>query len=155
MERPPTRRPMTQEQKDKARAAEYETGFGKPPAATRFQKGQSGNPGGRPRDPSLKTLLKRQLDEMVEYRENGVRNRASKKAILVARVFAEGLSGGVRERQQLLDLITRVFPEEFQDEPSTALSKDRQSILKRLMTRLGEGQVADPSEVVDDDDEPP
>lgn len=27
----------------------YEVGYGKPPAATRFQKGQSGNPNGRPR----------------------------------------------------------------------------------------------------------
>jgi hypothetical protein len=29
--------------------APYEVGYGKPPAATRFQKGQSGNPKGRPR----------------------------------------------------------------------------------------------------------
>ena len=29
--------------------ASYAVGYGKPPAHTRFQKGQSGNPGGRPR----------------------------------------------------------------------------------------------------------
>ena len=28
----------------------HEVGYGKPPAHTRFRKGQSGNPGGRPRD---------------------------------------------------------------------------------------------------------
>jgi hypothetical protein len=28
---------------------DYAVGFGKPPTASRFQKGQSGNPGGRPR----------------------------------------------------------------------------------------------------------
>ena len=27
----------------------YEVGYGKPPKATRFKKGQSGNPKGRPR----------------------------------------------------------------------------------------------------------
>jgi hypothetical protein len=29
--------------------APYEVGYGKPPASTRFRKGQSGNPGGRPK----------------------------------------------------------------------------------------------------------
>lgn len=35
-------------------AREYGVGYGKPPLETRFQKGQSGNPGGRPR--GTKTL---------------------------------------------------------------------------------------------------
>lgn len=30
----------------------YEVGYGKPPKSTRFKKGQSGNPGGRPRGAS-------------------------------------------------------------------------------------------------------
>lgn len=36
----------------------YEVGYGKPPAATRFRKGQSGNPAGRPRraKPKAKTI---------------------------------------------------------------------------------------------------
>jgi hypothetical protein len=32
-----------------AGAADYATGYGKPPLHTRFRKGQSGNPAGRPR----------------------------------------------------------------------------------------------------------
>ena len=31
------------------RSAEYQIGYGRPPQHTRFRKGQSGNPGGRPR----------------------------------------------------------------------------------------------------------
>ena len=37
---------------------DYPVGYGKPPAESRFQKGQSGNPGGRPRGTKkLVTLL--------------------------------------------------------------------------------------------------
>jgi|GEM_PF-1282321 hypothetical protein len=32
-----------------AKSAPYQVGYGKPPMHTRFRKGQSGNPGGRPR----------------------------------------------------------------------------------------------------------
>ena len=40
----------------------YEVGYGKPPKNTRFKKGMSGNPGGRPsakRNPSKKRSVKR------------------------------------------------------------------------------------------------
>jgi Family of unknown function (DUF5681) len=34
---------------------EYAIGYGKPPVHTRFAKGQSGNPKGRPKNPSKNT----------------------------------------------------------------------------------------------------
>src|SRR5918997_3032859 len=40
---------MTQENTKNAAPAIYEVGYGKPPVHTRFRKGQSGNPSGRPR----------------------------------------------------------------------------------------------------------
>lgn len=114
-------------------------GFGSPPQATRFQKGQSGNPSGRPKDPTARTLLKSFLAEEIDYSENGRRARASKKAVFLSKVVADGLTGGVRERQQLLDLMAKYTPEEFQEEPTAVLSKDRQSILERFIQRLGDG----------------
>jgi hypothetical protein len=39
---------MTKDEKS-SRARDYAVGYGKPPAHTRFRKGRSGNPGGRPR----------------------------------------------------------------------------------------------------------
>lgn len=32
----------------------YAVGYGKPPVHTRFAKGQSGNPGGRPKEPEFR-----------------------------------------------------------------------------------------------------
>jgi hypothetical protein len=39
---------MSFEDQDKPPSDDYEVGYGKPPLRTRFRKGQSGNPGGRP-----------------------------------------------------------------------------------------------------------
>ena len=39
---------MSDRPEDRGRS-DYEEGYGKPPVRTRFRKGQSGNPGGRPR----------------------------------------------------------------------------------------------------------
>ena len=49
---------------------DYEVGYGKPPRHTRFVKGQSGNPRGRPPGAkNLKTLLNKALNELVVVTE--------------------------------------------------------------------------------------
>ena len=52
--------------------SDYEVGYGKPPGHTRFAKGQSGNPRGRPPGAkSFTTLLDEALNERVLVEENG------------------------------------------------------------------------------------
>jgi hypothetical protein len=54
---------------------DYEVGHGKPPRHTRFKKGQSGNPRGRPKgSKNLPTLLTEALNEPVVVAENGKRS---------------------------------------------------------------------------------
>jgi hypothetical protein len=53
-------------------AGDYEVGYGKPPKHTRFRKGQSGNPGGRPRGMTpgrAKALTLKEAYRMVRVKE--------------------------------------------------------------------------------------
>ena len=52
-------------------AGDYEVGYRKPPVHTRFRKGQSGNPRGRPRDGGIERTRRIVLEEA--YRKVTVR----------------------------------------------------------------------------------
>src|SRR5438045_7456742 len=66
---------------------EYEVGYGRPPRHTRFEKGRSGNPEGRPPGAkNLKTLLAEALNETVIVTENGGRRKITKRAAIVTQL---------------------------------------------------------------------
>jgi hypothetical protein len=56
----------------------FEVGYGKPPKATRFRKGQSGNPRGRKRSgENYLSIFKRLVTKQVRVSDNGVQRRLS------------------------------------------------------------------------------
>ena len=61
---------------------DYKVGYKRPPLHTRFRKGQSGNPRGRPRgSKNFSTLLAEALNEPVVVTEDGRRRRISKREL--------------------------------------------------------------------------
>ena len=66
---------------------EDEVGYSKPPRHSRFVKGQSGNPHGRPAGAkNLKTLLNKALNELVIVTENGGQRKISKREAIVTQL---------------------------------------------------------------------
>jgi hypothetical protein len=82
-----------------------EVGYGKPPHATRFKKGVSGNPKGRPKGSlNVATLFAKCVREKVVINEHGRRKKISKLEVAVKQVINKGASGDLRAFHQMREL---------------------------------------------------
>lgn len=91
----------------------YQVGYGKPPVATRFTKGVSGNPKGRPRfAKSLDTIVREVMLEKVPIRTAGGEKRVSRAEALVMKQLELASKGNVRALLQLLQLFRVAVPEQ-------------------------------------------
>ena len=87
------------------RSDDYEVGYKKPPKNMRFKAGQSGNPGGRPKDSkSLKTLVGKELNDNVDIREGGRLKAVSKRDVVAKQLVKKGMEGHDRSIETILKL---------------------------------------------------
>lgn len=87
----------------------YEVGFGKPPKNTRFKKGRSGNPYGRPRKkPDLYSALNRVLNETVTVTIEGDAETVTVQQALLLRLRHEALRGEIWAGKLLQKVVTAI-----------------------------------------------
>ena len=81
-------------------------GYGKPPKHSRFKKGVSGNPKGRPKRqaPELGDVIKAVLDVTVDYSEGGRTQTASRRELAVRRHLRNALKGDIEAAEALLKI---------------------------------------------------
>jgi hypothetical protein len=116
---------------------EYEVGYGKPPKETQFQKGQSGNPNGRPPgSKNLKTDLFEELQESILVREGSTAKPLSKQRAMVKSLTMKAIKGDTRAASVVLKLILRFLDLPNDDGAETPLTDDEQSIFAILQKRF-------------------
>ena len=74
---------------------EYAANYRKPPLHTRFKKGQSGNPRGRPKK-NLPTLLVAALNEPVFVTIDGERRKITKREAVITQLVNESAGANLR-----------------------------------------------------------
>jgi hypothetical protein len=86
-------------------AEESEVGYRSPPKATRFRKGQSGNPAGRPRGRHREAPYEPVLGQMVTIREGGTTRRGTAAEAFLLKLTKSGLEGDSAAARDILDVI--------------------------------------------------
>ncbi|MFN2098754.1 DUF5681 domain-containing protein [Altererythrobacter sp. MF3-039] len=80
-------------------------GYGNPPASTRFKKGQSGNPRGRPKKRHREMPYDAVLGQMVTIRENGKEKRVTAAEAFLLQLTRKGLAGDSAAARASLEAI--------------------------------------------------
>ena len=120
---------------------DYDVGFRKPPAATRFKKGQSGNPKGRPKGKrNASTVILRALGAKVVINENGRRHEVTKFEAALTQLANKAAQGDMRA-VNLAAALVRLAEERVEQDAvktTTNLQDADHWVLQGLMQRLEE-----------------
>jgi len=117
-------------------AREYSANYRKPPLHTRFKKGQSGNPRGRPVK-NLAGLLAAALNEKVTVTENGKRRKVTKREAVIAQLVNKSASAELRATKMLIEMLRdierKADPAPAEKNPFGSTDKE---VVQQLIARL-------------------
>jgi Family of unknown function (DUF5681) len=118
---------------------DYKVGYKKPPLHTRFKRGQSGNPRGRPRGAkNFSTVLNDALNQRVVVTENGRHRMISKRELGIRQLVDKFAMAEVQATRLLLGLMLErerlVAPAPPAERPSLGAADEKviDNLLKRL-----------------------
>jgi hypothetical protein len=112
-------------------------GYRRPPRQHRFQKGKSGNPGGRrPKSNNIDTLFKEELGRTIAIkRPDGTIRNVTKREAIVMRVVEGALKGNHRQ----LEFIVKYLRSLGEPDPFQLLAAD-DAELTRLLKQVGNAE---------------
>jgi hypothetical protein len=125
---------------DAGATAEDRVGYGRPPVATRFKPGKSGNPRGRPKGArSVGAILQDVVRQKVSITENGKTRRVPVIEGMLRRLANAGLRGDARVVKLLLSLLDRYGDStEATVKLADMLAEDREILAQYLQPPQGQ-----------------
>ena len=112
-------------------------GYGKPPVETRFKKGRSGNPKGRPKGcRNAATLFHQVVGEKVRVTESGRTRVITKFEAMLRQLMAKALSGDHRAMREVLTLGQLFDSATETTEVSDADKEKNLDVLRRFTQRI-------------------
>jgi len=121
---------------------DYEVGFGRPPKATRFKPGKSGNPRGRPKGSRpVGAVLQEVLRQRIPVTENGRTRRLPALEVMLRRLANEAMRSEPSAVKLMLSLVDR-----YAEAPEATLSVDEvlaedQAIIARYLSSTPANQT--------------
>lgn len=116
--------------------SDYTVGYGRPPVHSRFVKGRSGNPAGRPKGSrNFKTDLIEELQERISVRAGESVKKISKQQALIKTMVNKALKGDIRAA----DIVMKWRSSEQKDiaaDTEEALSTDERELLAGIEARV-------------------
>jgi hypothetical protein len=130
-------------------SSDYTVGYRRPPKATRFVAGKSGNPKGRPKGSrSIGTILRDIIQQKIAVSENGKTRRMPVLEVTFRRLASDAMRSDPRAIKLLLSLIERYAASpETMLQLDAILAEDRAILAQYLQdsTGLG-GEPASPAD---------
>jgi hypothetical protein len=127
-------------------ATDNPIGYGRPPKATQFAPGQSGNPKGRPKGSrSVGAVLSDILNQKIAVTENGRTRRLTMQEVMLRRLVGDAVRSDPRAIKLLIPLMERYGPASETGPQLHELIAEDQAILSAFWPELA---VPDDSAVI-------
>lgn len=122
----------------------YAVGYGKPPEATRFRPGQSGNPKGRPKGSrNFATVIQEELAARITVTENGRRRKITKRQAIAKQLVNKAAAGDPKAIPVLLNETRAHESQPFAAPAADALpAPEDEMVMASIIDRIREANPA-------------
>jgi hypothetical protein len=121
--------------------ASYEVGYGKPPRVSRFRKGVSGNPKGRPRGSrNLASVVLRESRKKVAINDSRGRREVTKLEAVLMQLANKSAQGDLRATREFIPLVEKSEDSAMTGSDPLTFNELDQKMLEGLKKRFSSSQ---------------